>query len=106
MSAADVEEWSLKIHGHCDRHDWVMSRLATLLHGDEPDPKGYSRNHGVGESRIDTMRRLLAQAPACPGCGQRQGSGSIHRNGGCNTDVDGYESVAWCGRCGWDRTKQ
>ncbi len=60
MSFADVEHWSLTIHGRdSDRHRWSLAAARALVHDAEIPPWPGGRK-ATGTSRLETIRRLLA----------------------------------------------
>lgn len=55
-------KWNRTIHGTTgDRHAWVLEAIEAIELGLEP-PRFPSRNRGVHEDRVDTLRRLLSGA--------------------------------------------
>jgi hypothetical protein len=58
---ADVERWSLRIHGRdSDRHRWVMATAHAIEQQRELPPFPGRTFSGVAERRVEVIRRLLA----------------------------------------------
>lgn len=79
----------------CSRHAEVLDRLRENV-----------RRHRSLLGRLASLGMSASDAPVCPNCGKRQGSGSIHRYGGVNgAKGDEPMQVEYCGRCGWERPR-